>query len=438
MSCNTFRHPGLLAHEAMTVDHVSNGRLELGLGAGWFVPEHEQFGIPLPPPGELVGRFHEAVQIVDGLLRHGQLTFTGKYYRLTGAHVRPSPIQRPRPPLTLGAHKTRMLRICAEYADAWNSFGTLGEMRERNAILDEHCAAIGRDPGTIWRSFYGWASKMKEQGLARPLVERRRLRGDGGPLRRGRGQRVPRRRPGSGALPGPRAGRHRRHPPAPRGPVTRARAPRVTRWIARSGAIAVALAVLGGSPAAAEEASETLRLTRLGGGEPAAGFSVATPDGGTLGLGDLRGKVVLLNFWATWCEPCLEEMPAMERLARTYRERGLAVLALSVDREGAPVVRPFLKRHDLTFLVGLDPQQAVARLYRIWALPSTVILSRKGVPLFTVQGAREWDGQAGHPFPRALEAAPDPSDRAESHAFLSQLPDLIVFIDLWRSRIPHS
>ena len=58
VSCNTFRHPGLLAHEAMTVDHISNGRLELGLGAGWFVPEHEQFGIPLPPPGELVGRPH--------------------------------------------------------------------------------------------------------------------------------------------------------------------------------------------------------------------------------------------------------------------------------------------------------------------------------------------------------------------------------------------
>ena len=123
---------------------------------------------------------------------------------------------------------------------------------------------------------------------------------------------------------------------------------------------------------------------------------MATPDGAALRLGDLRGKVVLLNFWATWCEPCLEEMPAMERLARTFRERGLAVLALSVDREGASVVRSFLKRHDLTFLVGLDPQQAVARLYRIWALPSTTILDRKGVPRFAVQGAREWDGQAGH------------------------------------------
>jgi len=148
--------------------------------------------------------------------------------------------------------------------------------------------------------------------------------------------------------------------------------------------------------AAAEQPFEVLRLTRLGGSEPAAEFSVPTPDGPMLGLGDLRGKVVLLNFWATWCEPCLEEMPAMERLAQTYRERGLAVLAVSVDREGASVVRPFLKRHALTFLVGLDPKQAVARLYRIWALPSTVLLGRNGVPLFSAQGAREWDGPAGH------------------------------------------
>ena len=70
--------------------------------------------------------------------------------------------------MTLGAHKSRMLRICAEYADGWNSFGTVEEMRERNQILDEHCAAIGRDPRTIWRSFYGWASQMASQGLPDP------------------------------------------------------------------------------------------------------------------------------------------------------------------------------------------------------------------------------------------------------------------------------
>ena len=118
--------------------------------------------------------------------------------------------------------------------------------------------------------------------------------------------------------------------------------------------------------------------------------------GNDVSLASFRGKVILLNYWATWCEPCLEEMPAMERLARAYRGRDLAVLAVSVDREGASVVRPFVKRHALSFLVGLDPQQAVARLYRIWALPSTIILSRNGIPLFSVQGAREWDSPAGH------------------------------------------
>jgi peroxiredoxin len=172
-------------------------------------------------------------------------------------------------------------------------------------------------------------------------------------------------------------------------------APRSERGLARVAAIAWALA-FAGLAAAAGEPSEALRLTRLGMTEPAAAFSVTTPDGSSLSLQDLKGKVVLLNFWATWCEPCREEMPAMERLARTYRERGLAVLAVSLDRDGASVVRPFLKRHDLTFLVGLDPEQMVARLYRVWALPSTLILDRQGVPLFAVQGARDWDSPAGH------------------------------------------
>jgi alkanesulfonate monooxygenase SsuD/methylene tetrahydromethanopterin reductase-like flavin-dependent oxidoreductase (luciferase family) len=165
---NTFRHPALLAQQAVTLDHVSNGRLELGLGAGWFVPEHERFGLPFPPPGERVGRFREAVEIVDSLLRHEATTFEGRYYRLTEASVRPAPLQRPRPPLTLGAHRPRMLRICAEYADSWNSFGTVEEMRERNELLDVACAAVGREPREIRRSFYGWASQMEAQGLPDP------------------------------------------------------------------------------------------------------------------------------------------------------------------------------------------------------------------------------------------------------------------------------
>lgn len=168
VSSNTFRHPALIAQMAVTLDHVSNGRLELGFGAGWFVPEHERFGIEFLPPGERVAQFREAVEIVDSLLRNETTTFAGRYYQLDGAYVRPAPLQKPRPPLTLGAHRTRMLRICAEYADSWNSFGTVDEIRERNQILDEHCAAIGRDPSEITRSFYGWASNMTEQGLPDP------------------------------------------------------------------------------------------------------------------------------------------------------------------------------------------------------------------------------------------------------------------------------
>ena len=168
VSCNTFRHPGLLAQEAVTVDHISNGRLELGIGAGYTEGEHGRFGIPLPPPGDRRRAFGEAVRIIDSLLRNETTTFDGRYYQLDGAYVRPGPVQKPRPPLTLGAHGPMMLRICAEYADTWNSLGTVDEMRERNQILDQHCADIGRDPREIRRSFYGWSAKMSEQGLSDP------------------------------------------------------------------------------------------------------------------------------------------------------------------------------------------------------------------------------------------------------------------------------
>jgi F420-dependent oxidoreductase-like protein len=160
VSCNTFRHPALLAREALTVDHISNGRLELGLGAGWYEPEHKMFGVNFPPTAELTGRFRESVELTDQLLRNDTTSFEGRYYQVTEAPMRPRPVQQPRPPLVLGAHKPKMLRIVAEYADTWNSFGTVGEMRERNAILDEQCAAIGRDPQTIVRSLYGWAALM--------------------------------------------------------------------------------------------------------------------------------------------------------------------------------------------------------------------------------------------------------------------------------------
>ena len=162
---NTFRHPALLAQQAITIDHISQGRLELGFGAGWFVEEHDRFGIPFGDPPVLVERFEEAVEIIDALLRGETTSHQGRHYQLKEARLRPRPVQSPRPPLTLGAHRPRMLAICAQYADRWNSFGTVEEIAERNRLLDEACLVIGRDPAQIIRSFYGWASSMAAQGL---------------------------------------------------------------------------------------------------------------------------------------------------------------------------------------------------------------------------------------------------------------------------------
>ncbi|MEA2529593.1 MAG: hypothetical protein QOG89_1237 [Thermomicrobiales bacterium] len=152
VSCNTFRHPALLAKQATTVDHVSGGRLELGLGAGWVEFEHHMFGLRYPDDAERVAMFREAVEVVDRLLRNDVTSFDGVHYQLHQAPFRPAPVQRPRPPLTLAAHGPKMLRFIAPYADRWNSMGPSEELRERGARLDDACAAIGRDPREIIRS----------------------------------------------------------------------------------------------------------------------------------------------------------------------------------------------------------------------------------------------------------------------------------------------
>lgn len=160
VTSNTFRHPPLVAKQAVTVDHISGGRLELGMGTGWFRGEHDNFGVDFPEPPELVARFQEAVILIDQLLTQEITTFDGVYYQVQDAPFRPAPVQRPRPPLTLGAHGPRMLRFAARYADRWNTHGTVDEIRARNAQLDEACLAVGRDPGAIIRSLYGWTIPM--------------------------------------------------------------------------------------------------------------------------------------------------------------------------------------------------------------------------------------------------------------------------------------
>jgi alkanesulfonate monooxygenase SsuD/methylene tetrahydromethanopterin reductase-like flavin-dependent oxidoreductase (luciferase family) len=159
VTCNTFRYPQVVAKMAVTVDHISNGRLEVGLGAGWFEPEHTMFGIPFPESKELVARFEEAVQVVDLMTRVDTISFNGAHYQLRGARSRPGSVQKPRPPLVLGAFGPRMLKIVATFADTWNAFGTPTEMRQRNQMLDDYCREIGRDPDSLDRSLYYWVPK---------------------------------------------------------------------------------------------------------------------------------------------------------------------------------------------------------------------------------------------------------------------------------------
>ncbi len=159
VTSNTFRFPQIVAKMSVTVDHISNGRLEIGLGAGWYEPEHTMFGIPMQETKELVSRFKEAVQVVDLMTRQDTSSFDGEYYQLRDALSRPASVQKPRPPLVLGAFGPRMLKIVARYADTWNAFGTPGEMRERNQMLDDYCREIGRDPDTLDRSLYYWVPK---------------------------------------------------------------------------------------------------------------------------------------------------------------------------------------------------------------------------------------------------------------------------------------
>lgn len=166
VTSNTFRYPQVLAKMAVTVDHISRGRLEIGMGAGWYEPEHTMFGIDLPETKELVSRFEEAVQVVDLMTREDTSSFEGKYYTLKGARSRPPSVQKPRPPVVIGAFGPRMLRIVAKYADTWNAFGTPAAMRERNQMLDDYCREIGRDPETLDRSLYYWVAKAGDDPWA--------------------------------------------------------------------------------------------------------------------------------------------------------------------------------------------------------------------------------------------------------------------------------
>ena len=177
---NTYRHPSLLMKEAVTVDHVSGGRLILGLGAGWHEDEHRRYGFEFPPAGERVERLEEAVEIAHSLMTQARTTFRGRHYRLEDAPFVPKPLQQPRIPMLIGAHRPRMLRLVARYADMWDTFPTLertatagiqAEIAERVRTLEAHCREIGRDPSEIRRSTWTGGDAFRSEQAFRAFVE---------------------------------------------------------------------------------------------------------------------------------------------------------------------------------------------------------------------------------------------------------------------------
>ena len=156
VTANTLRHPALLGKMAATVDHVSNGRLVVGIGTGYFAEEHTRFGIPLPDKATRAAMLGESIQVLKGMWAPGRVTFAGEHYRITDAPAEPKPVAG-KIPLLLGGAGERMLRLTAAEADIWNlpdgQYGIdLERLRTKVGLLDRYCDEIGRNPAEIEKS----------------------------------------------------------------------------------------------------------------------------------------------------------------------------------------------------------------------------------------------------------------------------------------------
>lgn len=147
----TFRHPSQLARVAMTVDHISGGRVELGLGAGWYELEHRAYGFPFGSARERVARFAEQLELVHRQWTEEAFSFSGRFYTLEGCRALPKPVQRPRPPIIVGGSaKPGTVEPAVRFADEYNTaFASPAVCRERRRVLDAACERAGRDPASL-------------------------------------------------------------------------------------------------------------------------------------------------------------------------------------------------------------------------------------------------------------------------------------------------
>ena len=176
---NTFRYPQLVAKMASTLDVVSNGRLELGIGIGWFKLEHKMFGLPYKKYSERIEMLVESIELIKSLWTKERTNFNGRFYHVSNAICLPKPLQKPHPPLLVGGYSNSILDLVAKYADKSN-FILLSskEFADKANILKEKCKRIGRDYSKIGKSFFGEAmvvgsEKEAEEQIKRRLKERR-------------------------------------------------------------------------------------------------------------------------------------------------------------------------------------------------------------------------------------------------------------------------
>ena len=161
-----------------------------------------------------------------------------------------------------------------------------------------------------------------------------------------------------------------------------------------------------GSIAFADDEFSRLKLSRAGAGTPLPPFELATIDGKTVTFSQLRGKVVVLNFWATWCGPCKEEMPALDRLSRRFDPRDVAILTITTEHERTSI-QQFMKQLGSTLPVLLDEQRDVSLAFMVRGLPTTVFIAENGAIVGRAVGPREWDGPDAVRFiERLREEAP--------------------------------
>lgn len=179
----TFRHPAVLAKAVVTADHVTGGRVECGIGAGWWEREHELYGFELPEIGPRMDALEEQMQIVLGHWADGPFTFEGEHYSAHELDALPKPVQQPRPPLILGAKGgPRSIRLGARYADEYNTvMATAAEIAEMRERLDRACEAEGRDPASLPLSMMtGWLVGADRDDLLARASRLSEWKGEGG------------------------------------------------------------------------------------------------------------------------------------------------------------------------------------------------------------------------------------------------------------------